>query len=93
MKFSKSVKPISYLKQHTADAIRQVNENSSSIIITQNGEAKAVLMDIAAYEQTIESFALLKMIAQGKDDYSQGRHKPAKKALADLRKQLKDRAI
>ncbi|HED15731.1 MAG TPA: type II toxin-antitoxin system Phd/YefM family antitoxin [Gammaproteobacteria bacterium] len=91
MKMSKAVKPISYLKQHTADAVREVNENSSAMVITQNGEAKAVLVDIVEYEQSQESFALLKILAQSKESYLQGNHKPARKALADVRKQLKDR--
>ena len=90
MKLSRAVKPISYLKQHTADAIREVNENSSSMVITQNGEAKAVLVDIVEYEQAQESFALLKILAQSKERYQQGKHKPARKALADIRKILKD---
>lgn len=91
MKLSQSVKPISYLKQHTAEAVKIVNENSSAMVITQNGEAKAVLVDIVEYEQTQESFALLKILAQSKESYQQGKHKPAKKALADVRKQLKAR--
>lgn len=91
MKLSRTIKPISYLKQHTADAVKTVNENSSAMVITQNGEAKAVLIDIVEYEQAQESFALLKMLAQSKESYQQGRHKPAKKALSDIRKQLKDR--
>ena len=64
MKLSKGVKPISYLKQNTAEAIRYVHEQQSPIVITQNGEAKAVLIDIAEYEQDQESFATLKMIAR-----------------------------
>ena len=91
MKLSRAVKPISYLKQHTAAAVKEVNENSSSMVITQNGEAKAVLVDIVEYEQAQESFALLKMLAQSKEGYQQGRHKSARKALADVRKQLKGR--
>ena len=91
MKLSQAVKSISYLKQHTAQAIKEVSESSSPMVITQNGEAKAVLMDIVAYEQVEESFALLKMLAQSKQSYQQGRHKPARKALAEVRKQLKDR--
>ena len=91
MKLSRAVKPISYLKQNTASAIKEVNENGSAMVITQNGEAKAVLVDIVEYEQTQESFALLKILAQSKQSYQHGRHKPARKALADVRKQLKDR--
>ena len=89
MKLSKVVKPISYLKQNTADAVKLVNENSSSMVITQNGEAKAVLVDIVEYEQTQESLALLKILAQSKESYNQGKHKAAKKAFSDIRKKIK----
>lgn len=91
MKLSRSVKPISYLKQNTASAVKEVNENSGAMVITLNGEAKAVLVDIVEYEQAQESFALLKILSQSKESYQQGKHKTAKKALAEVRKQLKDR--
>ncbi len=90
MKLSKTVKPISYLKQNTAEAIRDVRESSNAMIITQNGEAKAVLMDITEYEQTQDSLALLKLIAQSKAGYIEGKHKSVKKAFADIRKKTKD---
>jgi len=91
VKLSRAVKSISYLKQHTAEAVKEVNENSGAMVITQNGEAKAVLVDIVEYEQSQESFALLKILAQSKESFRQGRHKPAGKVLADVRKQLRDR--
>jgi prevent-host-death family protein len=91
VKLSRAVKSISYLKQHTADAVKEVAETSSPMVITQNGEAKAVLVGIVEYEQVQESFALLKMLTQSKDSYQQGKHKPAKKALADVRKQIKSK--
>ena len=89
MKLSRLVKSISYLKQHTADAVRGVREDGGPLVITQNGEAKAVLVDIVEYEQAQESFALLKMLAQSKQSYEHGRHKSARKALTDVRKKLK----
>jgi prevent-host-death family protein len=79
------------LKQHTADAVREVREGNGPLVITQNGEAKAVLVDIVDFEQSQESFALLKMLAQSKESYQQGKYKPAKKALADVRKNLQDK--
>ena len=91
MKLSIAVKSISYLKQHTAEAVNEVRESNGPLVITQNGEAKAVLVDIVDYEQTQESLALLKMLAQSKESYRQGKHKPARKALADVRKQLSAR--
>ena len=89
MKLSKSVRPISYLKQNTAEAIREVHLNHSSLVITQNGEAKAVLLDITEYEQDQESLAMLKMIAQSKGAYEAGKFKTAKKAFSDIRKNIK----
>ena len=88
MKLSRAVKSISYLKQNTAEAVLQVRQSNGPLVITQNGDAKAVLMDIVDYEQTQASFALLKMLAQSKESFQQGKHKPARKALADVRKQL-----
>lgn len=92
MKMSDSVKPISYLKSHTAEALRDVSEGQRTMVITQHGEAKAVLQDISSYEQTQESLALLKMLAQSSKSLQEGRNKPAKKAFSDIRKRIKDQA-
>ena len=91
MKLSESVKPISYLKSHTAEALRDVSEGQQPMVITQHGEAKAVLQDIVSYEQTQESLALLKMLAQSSKSIQEGRSKPVKKAFADIRKRVKER--
>ena len=91
MKLSQAVKSISYLKQHTADAVKEVVESSSPMVITQNGEAKAVLVGIVEYERVQESFALLKVLSQSKESCHKGRHKSVKKALSDVRKQLKSK--
>jgi len=88
MKLSESVKPISYLKSHTAEALREVSERQRTMVITQHGEAKAVLQDIASYEQTQESLALLKMLAQSARSIREGHTKPLKKAFADIRSHL-----
>ena len=89
MKLSRAVKPISYLKSHTAEAVREVSEGQTTLVITQHGEAKAVLQDIANYEQTQESLALLKMLAQSTKSRQEGRSKPVKRAFSDIRKRVK----
>jgi prevent-host-death family protein len=91
MKLSESVKSISYLKSHTAEALRNVAEGRQPMVITQHGEARAVLQDIAAYEQTQESLALLKMLARSSKSLAEGRSKPAKNAFADVRRRVKER--
>ena len=92
MKLSESVKPISYLKSHTAEALRDVSEGRRTMVITQHGEAKAVLQDIASYEQTQESLALLKMLTQSTKSVQEGRTKPLKKAFADVRRHVRELA-
>lgn len=90
MKLSESVKPISYLKSNTAEALRSVGSKRQPMVITQHGEAKAVLQDIVSYEQTQESLALLKMLALSSKNIKQGRSKPLKQAFAHVRKRCKD---
>ncbi len=68
MHLSQDIKPISYLKSKTAEVINSVNENQRTIIITQNGEAKAVVQDIKSYENLQNSLNLLKLIVQSEND-------------------------
>jgi prevent-host-death family protein len=90
MKASESIKPISYLKAHAAEIIGEINETPATYIITQNGEAKAVLQDIKSYEATQETLTMLKILAIGEASLKQGRHKPLKAVFADLRKKIKE---
>ncbi len=71
------IKPISYLKAHSAEVIRELNEGAPPLIITQNGEAKAVLQDAASYYQMQETMALLKLLALAKDSIAAGNVYPA----------------
>ena len=89
MLLQNSVKPISYVKAHAAEIIRDVAETRTPIIITQNGEAKAVLQDIASYEEIQESLALLKILAMSQQDVKEGRVDPAEKVFADLREEIR----
>jgi len=73
MLLSQDIKPISYLKAKTANVINDVNENQRTIVITQNGEAKAVVQDIKSYENLQNSLNLLKLIVQSENDIENGR--------------------
>lgn len=91
MKFSTQIKSINYLKNNAAEVIRTLSERAEPLIITQNGEAKAVLQDITAYEETQETLALLKILALGKCEIEEGRAEPAKKVFKRLRENLRNR--
>jgi prevent-host-death family protein len=85
MKLSTRIKPISYLKAHAADVVRDLAERREPLIITQNGEAKMVVQDVASYEQTQETLALLKILALGMRQIDEGRVRPAADVIDGLR--------
>lgn len=85
MKFSTQIKPISYLKANAAEVIRELAETRAPLVITQNGEAKVVIQDVATYEETQETMALLKILALGNRQIAEGRVIPAKEAIRRVR--------
>ena len=85
MKLSSQIKPISYLKAHTADIVRQLNEQKQPMIITQNGEAKLVVQDIESYELTEETLALLKILALGNNQIERKKLLSAEAAVRHIR--------
>ena len=91
MSLQDAVKPISYVKAHAAELIREVAENRGIVVITQNGEAKAVLQDIGEYERTQESLALLKILALSRKDLDAGRVATAARAFRNVREKIRGR--
>ena len=90
MKLSRAVKPISYIKSHTSEILRELENNRESIVVTLNGEAKAVLQDIHEYEKTQESLAMLKILAIGRKEIDKGKYQPIDEAFDEVRKIVKE---
>jgi prevent-host-death family protein len=84
MKFATHVKPISYLKSHAAEIVKDISESQEPLLITQNGEAKLVVMDVRSYERQEETLALLKILAMGNRDIEEGRFRDAEDIFAEL---------
>jgi prevent-host-death family protein len=91
MRYSAQIKPISYLKANAAEVMRELADKREPMVITQNGEAKAVVQDIASYEQTQETLALLKLLAVGNRDIEAGQAKPARAIIQRLRSKASGR--
>jgi prevent-host-death family protein len=91
MSLASSIKPISYFKANAAEVLEKLAETGEPMIITQNGEAKAVVIDIVSYEKTQETLALLKLLAMSEKDIAAGRHKPAREVFESLRSRRKSR--
>jgi prevent-host-death family protein len=85
MRYSSQVRPISYLKAHSAEVLADLAQRREPMVITQNGEAKAVIQDVASYEEGQETLALLKLLALGGRDIDEGRTTPARDVVGRLR--------
>jgi len=85
MKLSNQIKPISYLKAHAAEIVRNMNEKNEPLVITQNGEAKVVIQNIESYEQSLETMALLKILALGNQQIETGKVEHAADVIKRLR--------
>ena len=85
MRYSTQIKSISYLKANAAEMLQTLAELREPVLITQNGEAKAVLQDVASYEEMQETLALLKLLALGDREVDDGQVQSIAEAVADLR--------
>ena len=90
MNISTDIKPVTYLKAKAADLLKQINETRRPVIITQNGEPRAVLQDPKSYENMRNAIGLLKLISQGEGDIRNGRVKSQEDVFKDIEIWLKE---
>jgi prevent-host-death family protein len=88
MRYSTQIKPISYIKSHAAEILDRLAEEREPIVITQNGEARAVLIDVHSYDQSQETLALLQILAIGEKQVQAGEIHPLEEVVAKLRTRL-----
>ena len=89
MNITNDIKPVSYLKSKSADLLKQINETHRPVIITQNGEPKAVLQDPQSYENMRNAIGILKLISQGEEDIKKRKTRTQKEVFEKLEIQLK----
>jgi prevent-host-death family protein len=88
MNLREDIRSVSYVKAHTADMMKQVNNTHRPVFVTQNGEAKAVLMDSESYEKIIKAVGLFKLFAQGEKDILEGKYIEQNKAFEEVEELL-----
>ncbi len=89
MNISRDIKPITYLKANAAELLKQINETRQPVVITQNGEPRAVLQDPESYENMRNAIGILKLISQGEEDVKSGRSKAQQAVFAEIEKTLR----
>lgn len=88
MNITNDIKPITYLKSRAADVLQQINETHRPVIITQNGEPRAVLQDPESYENMRNAIGILKLMSQGEDDIKQQNVKSQENLFIDIEKRV-----
>jgi prevent-host-death family protein len=88
MNIENDIRPITYLKSRAADLLRQVNETQRPVIITQNGEPRAVLQDPQSYESMRNALGLLKLISQGEEEIRKGKVRPQDDVFSRIEKAI-----
>jgi prevent-host-death family protein len=91
MNIINDIKPVTYLKAKAADLLNQINQTHRPVIITQNGEPRAVLQDPESYENMRNAIGILKLISQGEADIRDGRSKPQGDVFKNIEASLKDK--
>lgn len=91
MNISKDIKPITYLKSKAPDLLKQINQTHRPVIITQNGEPRAVLQDPESYQNMRDALGLLKLVSQGEEDIKNGKVKSQEEVFAGIEQRLKER--
>jgi len=91
MNISRDIKPVTYLKARASDLLRQINETHRPVVITQNGEPRAVLQDPESYENMRNAIGLLKLISLGEKDIKDGKSKSQKEVFTNIENVLKEK--
>ena len=91
MDSKKDIRPVTYLKNHAANLLSQINESQRPVYITQKGETRAVLQDPKSYEQMRSAIGLLKLVALGEEDIRSGRTKDHDQLFAEIETNLQKR--
>lgn len=89
MNITKDIKSVTYLKSRAANMLEQINNTHRPVIITQNGEPRAILQDPQSYENMRNTIGLLKLISQGEGDIKSGKTKMQKEVFDNIERKLK----
>jgi prevent-host-death family protein len=88
MQITNDIKPITYLKSKAADLLKQINDTHRPVIITQNGEPRAVLQDPKTYENMRNAIGILKALSQGETDIKNGKSKSQDEIFEEIESSL-----
>ena len=90
MKCSEAIEPVTTLKTRSAELIRRAKENRTTLVITRNGKATAVLVDVESFEREREALLLLRYLAVGEGEIGEGKGVAQAEAHRHFERKLKE---
>ena len=91
MNIARDIRPITYLKSRAPDLLKQINETHCPVVITQNGEPRAVLQDPKSYENMRNAIGIMKLLSQGEEDVKKGKTRSQKQVFTAIENILKEK--
>jgi prevent-host-death family protein len=92
MNISQDIKPVTYLKSRAADLLKQINETHRPVIITQNGEPRAIIQDPKSYENMRNAIGILKLISQGEEQIREWKSRSQQEVFKNIENLLKEKS-
>lgn len=88
---SQDIHPLTNFKRNTSEFVNEMKRTRRPVVLTVNGKAELVVQDAASYQGMLDRLARLEAVEAirvGIVAAEEGRVKPARKALAELREKL-----
>ena len=83
---SANIRPITDLKNRTKELVNEVAEGGQSVVITQNGKPRVVVMAADEHDRMQDTLAMLKLLAQSQQELTRNK---SLYSTADVRKRAK----
>jgi prevent-host-death family protein len=87
---SEDIRSVTDLKRNTRDILDQLHATGRPVILTVNGRADSVLLDVRVYEKHLQAGNLAKLLAPAERDVESGRTRPARDFLKEFKRAKKN---
>jgi prevent-host-death family protein len=86
---SEDIRSVTDLKRNTREILDHLHTTGRPVILTVNGRADSVLLDVRVYEKHLQAGNLTKLIATAEQDVGKGRTRPARDFLKEFKRAKK----
>jgi prevent-host-death family protein len=87
--FKEDILPISELKKNTKKILLQIRTTRRPVILTVNGKADSVIIDVESYEKQLKAADLAKLLLDAERDIAEQRTRPADSFLDEFKHEHK----